>query len=516
MALPNEFVLFGQPLIGLFALAPLFAALSLVKRPGEAALVTALFGAVSTVLSNYWLVFFGDFAIWTIGGTTLGYTMFHALLGVFLWKFSRTKGLGRPFVLAALWTVYEYLKSVGFLGYPWGLAAYPLGSELILAQSARIFGPWGLSFLVVSTNAVIAAVLDAFLRGPSALGASTRRTRADLRLQFSTLAALFAITITYGVVSLTLSDSLEADHEIDILMVQQNGDSWFTSDFPGTLRRAQETTREGVAARPTKPELIVWSETALRHPIVYHRRWYASNPVGDPYLDFAESLDTWLLTGSPYVVDLSEGLVYNAVFMFDPDHELVETYEKQHLVPFAEHIPFWHIDVWREFFRNVVGLGATWAVGTGYETLPFESADGTKFMIGAPICFEDAFGYLNRALVLRGADMLVNLTNNAWSRTNSAQTQHFVAARFRAIENGRTLVRSTNAGYTSVVDPWGRVVGSMPMFVADYLRLDVPVYTDIATPYTFAGDLFPFVLMGILALVLFADIDRREVLSGLR
>ena len=535
MALPNEFALFGVPILGLFALAPLFAGLRLLRRPKQAAFVMAIFGAVSTVLSNYWLMFFGDFAIWTIAGTTLGYTLYKAALGVFLWYFMKSRSIWRPFVIAAVWTVYEYFKSVGFLAYPWGLTAYPMNEVLVLTQTARVFGIWLLSFQMASLQAVLGDWLGSYLGrhvstrkvslagqvggaalsqdGPDRPIDSRAPTVANARLQLAALAALFLLSVTWGVIRLSTDES--ADATIDTLMVQQNGDSWFTSDFPGTLRRAQDMTRRGIQAGSTVPDLVVWSETALRYPVL-DARWYQTNPAGDPYEDFAEEIDTWFLTGSWYAEDLTGGIVYNSTFLFDPGYQLVDIYEKQHLVPFAEHIPFWHVDWWRGFFREVVGLGATWSVGTGYETLSMTLPSGARLDLGTPICFEDAFGYLNRALVLRGADLLANLTNNAWSRTDSAQTQHFVAARFRAIETGRTLVRSTNAGYTSVVDPWGRELDSMPMFEAGYLRTDVPIYRHALTPYTLWGDMLPFVLMGVLALVCFLDIDRRLVrgLSG--
>jgi apolipoprotein N-acyltransferase len=97
--------------------------------------------------------------------------------------------------------------------------------------------------------------------------------------------------------------------------------------------------------------------------------------------------------------------------------------------------------------------------------------------------------------VRQGADILINLTNDAWSRTNSAQVQHFVVARFRSIEMKRILIRSTNGGLTAVIGPFGEIQKDLPMFKAAYLAADIPVLReDSLTPYTLYGDYFPIIL----------------------
>ena len=142
-------------------------------------------------------------------------------------------------------------------------------------------------------------------------------------------------------------------------------------------------------------------------------------------------------------------------------------------------------------------------------SLPLRSGGLLRF--ATPICFEDAFPDLNRRYVRAGADMLINLTNDAWSQTVSAETQHFVAAKLRAVENRRVLIRATNGGVTGAIDPWGRVIGDVaPLFTATSLRLQVPVYrprTD--TPYTRFGDYLP-PLVGALLGLLFAVTRKLE------
>lgn len=135
-----------------------------------------------------------------------------------------------------------------------------------------------------------------------------------------------------------------------------------------------------------------------------------------------------------------------------------------------------------------------------------------------PICFEDAFPDLNRRFIRAGADLLINLTNDAWSQTVSAETQHFVAAKLRAVENRRVLVRATNGGVTAAIDPWGRIIGNAaPLFTATWVRLQVPVYRPLAdTPYTRFGDWLPPLLGLVLGVPLAVTRWRSRQRSGWR
>jgi len=187
----------------------------------------------------------------------------------------------------------------------------------------------------------------------------------------------------------------------------------------------------------------------------------------------------------------------------------VDSYAKIHPVPFAEAIPFWEYPAMRKFMQNVVGLQSGWVMGTERVIfqLPTISAGIVKF--GAPICFEDAFAYLCREFVLGGAEILVNLTNDSWSLTDSAEIQHFVAARFRTVELRRTLVRSTNGGVSAVVLPDGSIQTMLPFFKEHAQLVEIPVYIEEKTPYLLFGDFFIGILIFLLCCVaLIMNIDK--------
>ena len=151
----------------------------------------------------------------------------------------------------------------------------------------------------------------------------------------------------------------------------------------------------------------------------------------------------------------------------------------------------------QRFYLEMVGIQAVWEPGDRMTIFEIPGRDGPVYA-ATPICFEDAFAGVVRAFHRAGADVLLNLTNNAWSETDSAQTQHFTAARFRSIETRLPLVRSTNAGLTSIVDRHGRLQDSIPMFEEGVLFAEVPIYRGQGlTVYSTVGDVFAVGMLGI-------------------
>jgi apolipoprotein N-acyltransferase len=147
-------------------------------------------------------------------------------------------------------------------------------------------------------------------------------------------------------------------------------------------------------------------------------------------------------------------------------------------------------------------------MGTEYTIFDLPTKSG-KVRFGAPICFEDAFPDVCRNFSLRGADLLINLTNISWSQTDSAEIQHWASARFRAIEARKTLVRSTNGGVSCVVGPHGEIIDSLPLFVPMARFVNIPVYRDaVPTVYVRFGDWFPLAaLLLSAALTIILSID---------
>jgi len=245
--------------------------------------------------------------------------------------------------------------------------------------------------------------------------------------------------------------------------------------------------------------MVVWSETALNRPFDEYRTFYSKNPPKDGLIPAMKAMGTHFLMGSPYTVDWDNGYFMNAVVLLDRNMKILSVYGKQHPVPFAESIPYWDNPLVRGFFTKVIGLYSMgWYMGSEYTVMELPLKSGGTLRFGTPICFEDVFPDLCRRFVKNGAEMLINLNIASWSRTDSAQIQHFVAARFRAVENRVVLIRSTNAGVTSVVDPRGRIMHVLPFFTEAFLAADIPVYDGGSESfYTRFGDFLPYTCLAL-------------------
>ncbi len=500
LAVPNELFTYGNAFFDLICLVPLWIAIGLSPSRRYTHLLGLLFGVVSSLATYFWLAFFKDFSTWTIGGVTLGFAYQFFIFAPFLFTFSRASTRWRPFIFAAAWTVYEYFKSIGFLGFPWGLLAYPVGGILPLVQIADITGVWGVSFLVAAVNGMIGETLFRLLHvapaplqtmPPSLSGGLS--AKGELLRGWAVVALLTVGFLAYGFVQ--MGEPIPFKTKLSLLLVQQNIDSWRAGMAMPSIKEGEELTRAAIAHAKTKPDLVVWSEESFRMPYQLVKPSFETEPAGDPFLKFMKEIDTPLLVGSPYILNFQNQDAENATILIGPNGELLQHYGKHHLVPFAEYIPFWNVPAVREFMENAVGIGGMWTPGKRYTVYSTPAKEGGVVRFSTPICFEDSFPYLGRIYFQEGADLLINLTNDSWSHTVSAETQHLVAARYRAIEAKRVLVRSANSGITAVIDPYGRITAMLPPFTAGALDVTVPVYKEKQlTPYILYGDWVPIVL----------------------
>jgi apolipoprotein N-acyltransferase len=499
---PDEGLYWGNAVLGIVCIAPVFVAIIRAPTFKAAAWLGVLFGGVSTALSSFWLIFFQGFTVWTYGGTILGYCGYNALLFPFLRGLSRLGPRFRPFLVAIGWTVYEYFKSIGFLGYPWGLVAYPVGNVLPLIQFVDITGVWGLSLLMSTVNAVIAELI---LSG----------WRPLLRRQAAFVGVLVAGAFLYG--AYRLASPIPSSSSADILMVQQNVDPW-----GGGVGKAAESsmdvnlnmTAAAVSSLPKKPDLAVWSESSVSSVGVNLDKTYY--PPTNALVPGIQRGGVPVLFGGVVIVDMGKQAYWNAAVLADADGTVQDIYGKMHPVPFAESIPFYELAPVRLFFRNVVGIWNPWVTGTRHTVFRVPLASGGTLAFGVPICFEDAFADLDRQYLLDGADMLINITNDSWSKTWSSEIQHFQVARFRAIENRRVLIRSTNGGLSAVVGPWGEIRTRMPFFERTWRNVDVPVYKEpTLTPYTRFGDWLPQCLAALVLIALVMSVLPKKKRSSL-
>jgi apolipoprotein N-acyltransferase len=529
LALPNELFSWGNPALGLIAIAPLYVALANTAGYGMAFLASAVFGGLAHGLSSYWLWFFQDFRYWTLGSSTLAYMVVYGCLGLYLRGALKRSGLYRTLVFAAVWTVFEWGKSNGFLGYPWGLISYSWNEILPAIQIAESTGVYGLGFALVLVSGGFAEVLmlprsimphPAGIDGPAGIAArflpplpSGKGAQVAGTGPLVASVLLMALILGYGY--LALENPREPRGRFPAVLVQQNVDSWESAGGEEeALSVSVALAAAAIEAAGRKPDIILFSETSLRRPWEEFRSFYSRTPREDPLIPFLARTGAWLFTGLPEILDWDTYDATNSVVLINPRGQQVASYAKMHPVPFAEALPFWEYAGFRRFIQEVVGLESGWTMGTErviFE-LPTSSAGLVKF--AGPICFEDAFAYLCRRFVNDGAELFINLTNDSWSRTKSAEIQHFVAARFRSVEARRVLVRSTNGGVSGMVMPDGSVRELLPLFSPEARLVDIPVYTGETTPYMLFGDWFvallALALAGLFLLVVVGDRQARK------
>jgi apolipoprotein N-acyltransferase len=417
-----------------------------------------------------------------------------------LWLY---KGLPRTgfLMLPVAWVGFEYLRSSGFLGYPWGLWGVTQYQFTSLVQIAAVTGVWGPSFIVILINSGIAAAVGAAI-------ASSQRGSPQVPEGGRGLPALLASSLVFllllgmGTVSLGRVEKRAVEKRVRLALVQQNADPR-KHDYRRTFDTLVDLTDQAVQF---DPDLIVWSETAFVPNI---SRWSKVDPESSGYaglvrdfLEYQDGLDRWLITGNDdyELVEDREGTSrrfdYNASILFDPEGNRVRTYRKLRLVPFTEYFP------WKEELPGLYSWLEQRDVyfwEPGQERVVFAHP---KFRFSTPICFEDAFPDGVRLFVVEGAEVIVNMSNDYWSLTEVEGMQHGVNAFFRAVENRVPLVRASASGLTGYVDTAGRLVATVPFYQERFLVVDVEVKEPTLTLYTRFGDWFPKLLLGVFVVFL--------------
>ncbi len=479
----------GIGAVGWVMLVPLFVAL---RRATAARHVwyLLLYGLFFTLLGNYWLGTFSLVSLQTVG---IIFFVYYLLFGVVTALLRGYVGKWSWLFYPAVWTLFEFARSSGFLGYPWLLTGHTQYRFLPAIQYASLGGVWLVSFLVILVNAAIAESL-------------VLRTRRKVIVAVITAAAIVLVGLAQ------MNPRLDAHGNARVALIQQNSDPR-KHEYERTLESLQRLTNETL---PEKPDLVVWSETAFVPNI---RRWSQEDPerrrlarLVHEFLEYQRSIGTWLVTGNDdyrRVLDdtgrETERLNYNAAVLFDPQGRRIDTYHKIKLVPFTEHFPYEEQLPWVYSLLQDFDV-AFWEPGE--ERVVFRHP---KFAFATPICFEDVFPGEVRKFALAGAQVIVNISNDYWSLTEVAATQHFAGGLFRAVELRMPLVRATASGVTAYVDPVGRVIGAVPQYSEEFIVVDVAVETG-DTLYRRWGDWFPLFCAVLLVALLAGNVygGRRE------
>jgi apolipoprotein N-acyltransferase len=456
-----------------------------------AALAGWLFGFGYFVPGLYWIgnAFLVDaqtFA-WLMPFAVIGLPAYLALftaLGFALARLIWTKGASRILALAVALTVGEWLRGHVLTGFPWNAFGYALTEPLVLAQTASLIGLWGLTFLSVAIFASPAVLID-----------GRSHSQRPWIAPAAAVSLLLAMGV-YGAVRLSRHPTAFVDKvKLRIMQPDLTQDARFNYSAKAAVMQKYLTLSD----RATGPHstgvsgatILIWPESAF--PFFLARE-------ADAMAEIADLLPkgTILITGAVRAPDLPPGVritrAYNSIYVIGDDGTILSIYDKLHLVPFGEYLPFQGL-MEKLGFVQLTKVQGGFIPGTIRRTIELPNAPSVLPLI----CYEAIFP---GGIESRGGrpGWIVNLTNDGWFGISTGPHQHLQQARMRAIEEGLPLVRAANTGISVVTDPVGRIVARLDLGVEGVLDSRLPVAI-APTLYARAGDI-PAAIMVTIALVL--------------
>jgi len=501
------------------ALAPLLVALlaqpaEQVMGPGDAEGLTMaqgfklgyLCGALWYLGSCYWVFHvmntYGGLPAPVAAGILVLFCLYlglyHGLFGALMVRLGRKSVPLALIVSPFLWVGVELARS-RITGFPWDLLGTAQVDNIALTRIAPYTGVYGISFVIALVNTLLAAALLA------------RRKRLTI--------GLAALAAGIGLQALAVWRPAESPTTHMARLVQQNvpitQSPWTADQFDHTIAELADLSRQPKGSAPGQqwsaaPRLIIWPESPAP--------FYVNDPKLNHWLStLATDQNAYVLAGSLGIRAPQGGGeydIFNSAVLVAPSGAHVARYDKVHLVPFGEYVPFQEVLFFAKNLTRQVGTFSRGQDRTVFKLLtqpgaapvaeptnhahhegmamPAPPPDaGEGYRLGAFICYESVFPDEVRLFALNGAQVFVNISNDGWFGNSGAPGQHLNMARMRAIENRRWLLRSTNTGITGAVDPYGRVVASAPRNARVAINVPYAMITE-TTFYTRRGDWFAY------------------------
>lgn len=383
-----------------------------------------------------------------------------------------------------LWGGLEYLRGTLFTGFPWAVLAAAFAPWPIWLQPLSAIGSYGYSGMLVL---VLCLLIETVF---------TRQIKPALS--------------AFGVICLCAIWSWHAwqtpivtTHPVRTTLVQGNidqGQKWVPAYQNGTVHRYVDMTLGGL--QNSHSDLVIWPETSM--PFYLQEK--------KEYLSLVRNMviqtGTPLIVGTPAYAKGTEGREWNTLnraYMVTTDGLLSGWYDKEHLVPFGEYLPFGQYLPFLEVFFEGTGEFQTSAA-----TLPVRSGN---LALGVLICYETIFPELAQQRVDDGANILVNISNDAWFGNTAAPEQHLHLAILRAVEQGRYLVRSTNTGISAIIDPKGNTLTRSSLFHAEVIT-ETAATVDTVTLFHHLYAVIPILLLGGCALLFAYGIYSQRTLTS--
>jgi apolipoprotein N-acyltransferase len=494
-----------------FALVPLIWAIFSIPRtesrhPLRRAFFIAYLSGVLWYVGNcYWIrdtmLRYGDMPPLAPELITLGFSLvlglYFGLFGLGLALVRRATGSTRIALAVApiLWTGLD-LAAARITSVPWDQLGYSQVDNALVSQIAPFTGVYGITFVLVAANA--------FLAGGLLLGREGKNPLAG-RWAWAGCGAMLLVSGFAGV----FVPSPKPDPTATAVLIQPNLDVGDANNWQGPewdrhiadfARLAGEQCKTYIAGipqtgaptgeiicppYPTHPDLVVWPESPA--PFLEEDARFQLAMAGIAHAGQAPLVVNGI--GSRFSPVDRDWQDFVSAMAFRANGTEAGRYDKIHLVPFGEYIPFARLLF---FAHKLTGRVSAFTRGTERRVFLLDAQNGASHRYGVFICYEAVFADEVREFARNGAEVLVNISDDGWYGDTSAPWQHLNMARMRAIENRRWLLRDTNNGVTSAIDPYGRVRQSIPRHQVDALPAAYGFRSDI-TFYTAHGDVFAWV-----------------------
>lgn len=481
LSFPN----FDLSLLAWLALVPML--LLVVRHPqmGRAFFLGWIFGTVFFYGSCYWLTYsmihFGGISPWLSfllllpGAALLG--IFPALFTAMLARAIGKWGVAWLFVAPLLWSALEWAR-LQTTGQLWNALGYSQAYHPSMIQTASWGGVYAVGFLIVTANTAIAFALI------------KRRVKS---LTISLAAILFVAVVMLVANKSSHSEAPDNDTQAGavVVAVQPN--------VPMDLVKSDEDMRKltvrhfelseaalrGVA-QDGRPRLVIWPESPMNFA------YGGDNRLRAVLANFARANHTSILLNSQEVAP-NDG-IYNSAVLINQEGSLVAQYDKIRLLPFGEYVP---LPQWVPGAGLIRGIVGDFTPGTNHRLMSVGDV-----RTGVFICIESAYPSIARRFTAEGADVLINISNDGYLGPTAVMRQHLANAVFRAVENGRPLLRVTNTGITARITPSGEVKDATQGFRPEVRTWKIARTQNPTTFYAVHGDLFA-IGCAVLSLLIF-------------
>ncbi|MBD3272473.1 MAG: apolipoprotein N-acyltransferase [Elusimicrobia bacterium] len=381
-----------------------------------------------------------------------------------------------PILGAMTWVSLEFIRTFAFTGFPWMLLGYSQWNLPSIIQCCDITGVYGVSFMVMFVNITVFTVM------------SQPSCSIVKRIGMGIIGFLLVLIVfVYGMITGSVyRDTAPITHDgvLKVSLLQGNIDQYQKWDTQYESMIKEVYADLTMRASDEDPDLIIWPETAFPGFFEeFDKRQWLNRLV--------KASRTHHLVGAP---SFRQKKYYNSLFLMNPFADVIGSYDKKRLVLFGEIIPFERfLSRWIRVLNELGGC----TPGTKSQIIELD-----KKRLGVSICFEAIFPYHIRESVKHGAQVLINLTNDAWYLQSAAAYQHFIMNIFRAVETRRFLIRAANTGISAIIRPEGRIAKQTPLDDRTWITATV-FLSDKRSWYVRLGDTFSYICLFISLLSMF-------------